>query len=154
MADERSAGLTDSITINAGMDAILAVLGDFDSYPEWMSGVEAIEVLKRDRKKRGTEVRFTVDAVVRSISYVLKYSYPKANRIEMSLVEGDLEDCNSYYEFEDLSDGRTRVTYHYDVRYSLPRVLLNPVTRRLLKTVDKKVMNSALGDLKKRAESG
>ncbi|MFH1150520.1 MAG: SRPBCC family protein [Actinomycetota bacterium] len=155
MADTTSAGLTDSITINAGVDEIKGALLDFESYPDWMSGVEAMEVLKRDKKKRGTQVRYTVDIILRKISYVLSYSYDdKANRIDMGYVEGDLDDCNSYYEFEPLDDERTEVTYHYDVSYSIPRALMNPVTKRLLKSVDKRVMNSALSDLKKRVERG
>ncbi|MBU1670622.1 MAG: SRPBCC family protein [Actinobacteria bacterium] len=155
MADTTSAGLTDSITINAGVDDIKSVLLDFESYPDWMGGVEAMEVLKRDKKKRGTQVRYTVDIILRKISYVLSYSYDdKADRIDMGYVEGDLDDCNSYYEFEPLDDDRTEVTYHYDVSYSIPRALMNPVTKRLLKSVDKRVMNSALSDLKKRVERG
>lgn len=152
MADASRAGLTDSITINTGVDAIMEALLDFESYPDWMSGVIEIEVVKRDRKKRGTQVRYVIDAVVIKPKYILSYAY-KDNRIEIGYVEGDLEDCDSYYEFEPLDDDRTKVTYHYDVSYSIPRALLNPVTRRMLKTVDKRVMNSALKDLKKRAES-
>lgn len=154
MADESRAGLTDSITIKAGVDDIRNALLDFESYPDWMSGVDAMEVLERDKKKRGTQVRYKVDIVLRKISYVLSYSYDdKANRIDIGYVEGDLDDCNSYYLFEPLDDDRTEVTYHYDVSYSLPKAILNPITRRLLKTVDKRVMNSALNDLKKRVES-
>lgn len=152
MADASKAGLTDSITVNTDIDTIMKTLLDFESYPDWMSGVLEIDVLKRDKKKRGTQVQYHIDAVVIKPKYVLSYAY-KPDRIEIGYVEGDLEDCNSWYEFEVLDDDRTKVTYHYDVSYSIPRALLNPVTRRMLKTVDKKVMNSALKDLKKRAES-
>jgi uncharacterized membrane protein len=154
MADESKAGLTDSIVIDASIEDIMGVLLDFESYPDWMSGVISIEVLKRDKKKRGTHIRYVVDAVVIKPGYVLSYKYDDKNdRIEIGYVEGDLEDCNSYYEFEEQGAGKTKATYHYDVSYSIPRALLNPVTRRMLKSVDKKVMTSALKDLKKRVES-
>ncbi len=154
MSGEGSAGLTDSIVINAGIDKIKKVLLDFESYPKWMSGVEAIEVLSRDSKKRGKNVRFVVDAVLRKISYVLEYSYKdKENRIDIGFVEGDLDDCNSYYLFEPLDEDRTEVSYHYDVKYTLPAALRGPLTKRLLKQLDKRVMKSALNDLKARAES-
>ena len=145
-------GLTDSIVINTDKDTIMSALLDFESYPEWMSNVVKIEVLKSDKKKRGTQLKYTVDIMVKSIEYVLAYSY-KDDRIDITYIEGELDDCNSYYEFSELSDDRTEVTYHYDVAYSLPKALMNPLTRRMLKTVDKRVMNSALKDLKKRAES-
>lgn len=152
MADESKAGLTDSTVIDASVDDIMEVLLDFESYPDWMSGVITIEVLKRDKKKRGTNVRYVIDAIVIKPKYVLSYAY-KDNRIDIGYVEGDLEDCDSCYEFEALSDDRTKVTYHYNVSYSIPKALLNPITRRMLKTVDKRVMTSALKDLKKRTES-
>lgn len=154
MASESKAGLTDSIVINAPIEDIMKVLVDFESYPDWMSGVVTIEVKKRDKKKRGTNIHYTVDIIVSKISYVLSYKYDdKKNRIDIGYVEGDLEDCQSWYEFEALGDDKTKTTYHYDVSYSIPRALLNPITRRMLKTVDKRVMTSALKDLKKRVES-
>jgi ribosome-associated toxin RatA of RatAB toxin-antitoxin module len=152
MADAGKAGLTDSIVVNTGVDSIMEALLDFESYPDWMSGVLEIEVVKRDRKKRGTQVRYVIDAMVIKPKYVLSYAY-RDNGIDIGYVEGDLNDCNSWYKFEPLDGERTEVTYHYDVSYSIPKALLNPVTRRLLKTVDKRVMNSALKDLKKHAES-
>ena len=152
MADASKAGLTDSIVVNTGMDAIMEALLDFESYPEWMSGVISIEVVKRDKKKRGTQVRYVIDAIVTKPKYVLSYAY-KDNRIDIGYVEGDLDDCDSYYEFAPLDDDRTDVTYHYDVSYSIPKALMNPITRRMLKTVDKRVMTSALKDLKKETES-
>jgi uncharacterized membrane protein len=154
MADESKAGLTDSVVIDASVQDILGVLLDFETYPDWMSGVISIEVIKRDKKKRGTQVRYVIDAMVIKPRYVLSYKYDdKNNRIEIGYVEGDLEDCNSYYQFEELDGDRTKTTYHYDVSYSIPKAFLNPVTRRMLKTVDKRVMTSALKDLKKRVES-
>lgn len=153
MADGSSAGLTDSIIIDAGPDRIMEALLDFESYPGWMTGVDEIEVLARDKKKRGTRVRYKVDVILTKIEYVLQYSYKeKENRIEIGYIEGDLEDADSWYMLEPLDEDRTEVTYHYDVKYSIPRALRGPIAKRLLKQVDKKVMNSALKDLKKRVE--
>jgi ribosome-associated toxin RatA of RatAB toxin-antitoxin module len=146
-----SKGLTDSIVVNTDVDTVMQALLAFEDYPEWMSAVEKIEVLKRDKKKRGTQIKYTVDVMVKNIEYTLAYAY-KENHIDITYVEGELDDCNSYYEFAPLSDDRTEVTYHYDVTYSLPKALQNVIARRMLKQVDKKVMNSALKDLKKRAE--
>ncbi len=154
MAGESRAGLTDSIVINADPEAIMEALLDFESYPDWMTGVEEIEVRNRDGKKRGTEVRYKVDAVVTKLDYVLSYAYKDRERlIEIGCVEGDLEEVDSSYLLEPLDEGRTEVTYHYDVTYTIPKALRGPLARRLIKQVDKRVMNSALKDLKKRVES-
>lgn len=154
MNQEGSAGLTESLVINASPEAIKESLLDFESYPDWMSGVIAMEVLERDKKGRGTKVRYKVDAVMLKIGYVLEYTYKdKENLIELSYVEGDLEDVNASYLLEPLDDERTEVTYYFDVSYSLPKGLRGPMVKRLLRTVDKRVMKSALKDLKSRVES-
>ncbi|MDD5747880.1 MAG: SRPBCC family protein [Actinomycetota bacterium] len=152
MASETKGGLSETIVINTGVETIKKTLLDFETYPEWMSGVVNIEVLKRDRSKRGTQVKYTVDAIYRKLNYVLEYSYKK-DRIDIHYVEGDLDDVEAYYEFAPLSEDETEVTYYYRVSYSLPKALRGPMFSRLLKQVDKKVMKSALEDLKKRAES-
>jgi ribosome-associated toxin RatA of RatAB toxin-antitoxin module len=153
MASETKGGLKETIVINAPSETIKKALLDFESYPNWMSGVVETKVTSRDKKGRGTRVKYTVDAVLAKISYVLKYSYKdKENRIDISYVEGDLDDVEAYYEFAPLSKDRTEVTYYYKVSYSLPKALRGPIVGRLLKQVDKRVMKAALGDLKKRAE--
>ena len=75
MADESKAGLTDSTVVNATPDKIMEALLDFESYPDWMSGVISTEVVKRDKKKRGTQVRFVIDAMVIKPKYILSYTY-------------------------------------------------------------------------------
>ncbi|MBU4173457.1 MAG: SRPBCC family protein [Actinobacteria bacterium] len=149
----KKGGLSESLVINADSDTIMEALLDFESYPDWMSGVDEIEIVERDKKGRGTEVRYVVDAVMIKIRYVLKYSY-KENMIEIGYIEGDLEDCTASYEFEPVDDDRTEVTYYFDVSYSLPKAFRGPVVKMLLRQVDKRVMKSALKDVKKRVESG
>jgi uncharacterized membrane protein len=152
---EKKGGLSQSIVIDADVETIRKALLDFESYPDWMTGVVEMEILKRDGKKRGTEVRYKVDAVLTKLDYVLAYSYDdeEEDRIDIGYVEGDLEDVNAYYRFEPLDEDRTEVTYYFDVSYSLPKALKGPMAKRLLKQVDKRVMKSALKDLKARAES-
>lgn len=149
---ETKGGLSKSLVIDADPKTIKDALLDFESYPEWMSRVVNIEVLKRDKQGRGTQVKYTVDAVAVKINYVLKYSYKK-DSIEIGFVEGDLEDVTASYVFKPLDDDGTEVTYFYEVSYSLPKGLRGPLSKRLLKQLDKMVMKSALNDLKKRVES-
>lgn len=154
MSPDTKGGLSDSLVIQANPEAVKKALLDFESYPEWMSGVIGIEVLERDKKGRGTKVEYNVDVVLKKINYVLEYAYKdKDNLIEIGYVEGDLDDVKASYKFEAVDDHRTEVTYYYQVAYSLPKTLRGPVVGRLLKQVDKRVMKSALNDLKKRVES-
>ncbi len=152
MAGDGKSGLTDSVVVEAGADKVMDVLLDFDSYTEWMNNLLEIEVLERDDQGRGIKIRYKLDVTLTKVNYVLRFSYPESNRIDITFVEGDLEDCNSYYIIEPLEDGNTEVTYHYDIEYSIPRAL-KLAAKKMIKQIDKKVMNSALYDLKARAES-
>lgn len=151
MSDKKG-GLSETVTINADVETILDTLLDFENYPEWMSGVDQIEILESDGEGRGSRVKYKVDAVMTKIEYVLEYSYDE-NLVEIGYVEGDLEDVNASYTLEPLGEDRTEVTYYFDVSYSLPRALKGPMVKRLLKQIDKRVMKSALKDLKKKVES-
>lgn len=154
MEEKRESGSTDSVVINATPEEIWDVLLDIESYPEWMSGVPETQILKRDSKKRPKQVKFVVDAVLTKVTYVLAYTYNvKERTIETSYVEGDLDDTKSRYTLEPLDDERTEVTYYFEISYALPRALKGPLASRLLKQVDRRVMKSALNDLKSRAES-
>lgn len=154
MEEKRESGSTDSVVINATPEEIWDVLLDIESYPEWMSGVLETQILKRDSKKRPKQVKFVVDAVLTKVTYVLAYTYNvKERTIETSYVEGDLDDTKSRYTLEPLDDERTEVTYYFEISYALPRALKGPLASRLLKQVDRRVMKSALNDLKSRAES-
>ena len=37
---------------------VMAVVADFEAYPEWVGNLEEVEVLARDRRGRGTRVAF------------------------------------------------------------------------------------------------
>jgi carbon monoxide dehydrogenase subunit G len=151
---EKKGGQSESLVVNADVDTVWETLLDFESYPEWMSGVDEIEVLAEDEEGLATEVRYRVDAVVMKLNYVLTYSYDEDGlKIEIGYKEGDLDDVNASYTFEPVDDESTKVTYLFDVAYSLPKGLRGPVVKRMLKQVDKRVMKSALKDLKSRAES-
>ena len=54
---------TKSITINAGAADVMAVIADFDSYPEWAGSIKTTEVLAAGADGRAERVRFAIDAV-------------------------------------------------------------------------------------------
>ena len=60
----------------ACFDAVL----DFESYPQWQSLVQECRVLERDAEGRGSVVETVVDARIRTLRYVLAYSYDPPHR--------------------------------------------------------------------------
>src|SRR5687767_12750270 len=106
MADQVSS----EIVIDAAPDDILAVLHDFESYPDWAKAVKSVRVVKSDRKGRATQVEFEVTpGPLPKVRYVLGYSYA-ANKLSWDLVEGDLKDMMGAYVLQP-QNGSTKVTF-------------------------------------------
>lgn len=137
-----------SVEIDAPPERCFEVLVDYDRLGEWQSAVRSCAVLTRDGEGRGRRVEFEVDAKVRTVHYVLEYSYEPPHRITWKYVEGDMRDVAGEYVLEDAGDGRTRATY---------RVELDPgvwMPGPLARTLRDQVMRRAVDELRRRVESG
>jgi ribosome-associated toxin RatA of RatAB toxin-antitoxin module len=121
---------------------------DYESFPDWQRAVKSVEVVTRDRKGRGEEVEFEIDAKVRTIHYTLRYSYEPPHRIGWDYVEGDVKDVDGEFVLEDRGDGTTLATYSLalDAGVWLPGPLR--------KVLSDQVMKGAVDDLKRRVEGG
>jgi uncharacterized membrane protein len=106
MAD--TAGLTE--VIDAPVDKIVEALTSFETFPEWQGAVMECEVLERDDEGRGSLVRMKVDAKVRKVDYVVRYTYDLPNGFKWEQVSGDLKENTGVYTFSPRDDGSTDVT--------------------------------------------
>lgn len=107
MGDD-STGLTE--TVNAPVDKIVEALTSFETFPEWQGAVMECEVLERDDEGRGSLVRMKVDAKVRKVEYVVRYSYDLPSSLSWEQVSGDLKENTGKYTFASRDDGSTDVT--------------------------------------------
>lgn len=142
MADTGSA----AIEINAEADRILDVVTDIEAYPQWQGAFKKALVLERDSEGRPAKAEFEVDAMIKTIHYVLEYSYSPGG-ISWSMVEGDVKEIKGSYRLEP-KDGSTEVTYAYEIDAGFP------MPGFLRKQGVKMMVSGALNDLKKRAEEG
>ncbi len=138
--------VSDSTVINADPDSIMDVIADFESYPEWQDEVQEVEVLQTDDDGWATRVRFLVAAKLGKAGYVLDYSYaPDSMRWE--LVESDtLKRNDGLYRLTDRGDGTT------EVRYELALEAAMKVPGMVKRQVEKRIISTALGALKRRVE--
>jgi ribosome-associated toxin RatA of RatAB toxin-antitoxin module len=128
---------------------VMAVIADFDAYPDWVGNLEEVQVLARDRRGRGTRVAFRLRTPVLTAAYTLAYRYaPRDAGISWTYVEGTLQDLSGSYTLEPAGDGTTQVTYRLDVELGMP--LPGLVKRQAAR----QIVRSALSDLKRRVESG
>ena len=140
--------VSSQITIAAPADAVLHVLTDFESYPQWARSVKDARVLASNAEGKAETVEFTVTpGPLPRVRYVLRYTYEPAG-LAWDYVEGDLRDISGSYELE-TADGGTIVTY---------RLAIDPGTIPLPGFVKaraaREITRVALKELKKRVESG
>jgi uncharacterized membrane protein len=136
-----------SAEIDAAPDECFDALLDYESFAGWQRAVKSVAVLDRDDEGRGRDVEFHIDAKVREVRYVLRYSYDPPGWIGWELVEGDVKEVGGEFLLDDAGDGRTLATY---------RVELDPgvwLPGPLKKVLTDQVMKGAVDDLKRRVET-
>jgi ribosome-associated toxin RatA of RatAB toxin-antitoxin module len=127
---------------------VMAVVADFEAYPEWVGNLEEVEVLARDRRGRGTRVAFRLGTPWGEQAYTLAYRYePRDAGMSWTYVEGTLDDLAGSYALEPGAGGATRVTYRLEVALGVPLPGL------IKRQAAKQIVRSALSDLKRRVES-
>jgi uncharacterized membrane protein len=137
-----------SAEIAAARENCFAALLDYETFPDWQRAVKSVAVLSRDDEGRGREVEFEIDAKLRSVRYVLRYSYDPPGWIGWEYVEGDVKDVGGEFVLGQADDGVTLATYRLtlDAGVWMP----GPVQRML----SDQVMKGAVEDLRRRVESG
>ncbi|MFL6099685.1 MAG: SRPBCC family protein [Actinomycetales bacterium] len=138
------------ITIQAPAAAILDVIADFDSYPEWTGAVKQTETLVTDVDGWAEQVKFVLDAGAIKDTYTLGYDWDVdqdgSGTVSWHLVEGQmLKAMQGSYELR--STGVTT-----DVTYRLAVDLKIPMLGMLRRKAEKVIIETALNELKKRVE--
>jgi carbon monoxide dehydrogenase subunit G len=142
---ERTEGSTE---ISASPEKVMEVLKDFEAYPEW-AGIKKVEITEKGSDGTPKEVYMEVSQMGMEAKYTLSYTYA-ANHGGMSWTtseaSGALKDLQGEYRLEPAGDA-TKVTYEMAIE---PAVKIPGFIKR---QIEKQVVNTALGGLKKRVES-
>jgi ribosome-associated toxin RatA of RatAB toxin-antitoxin module len=140
------------ILVEAAPAGVLDVIADFDAYPEWTGAVRSAEVLTYDEQGRAGTVRFVLDAGALRDTYTLAYTWDIAGdgtgTVGWTLVEaGVLKAMDGAYRLQARSGGAAT-----DVTYLLSVELRMPMLGMLRRKAEKTIIDTALKELKKRAE--
>ncbi|MDY6997051.1 MAG: SRPBCC family protein [Actinomycetota bacterium] len=137
-----------TIYIDADPSTVMDVIADIGSYPDWVAEYQETEVLESDEAGYPKVARLVLDAAVLKDSMVLAYEWPDdRNSVTWSLVSSNLlRSLDGAYRLAEKGSG-TEVTYELSVDLIIPMIGL------LKRKAERRLTDSALKDLKKRAEA-
>lgn len=141
-----------SIAIDAPPADVLAVIADFERYPDWTGAVKQVDVLEAFPDGRGKQVRFQLDAGAIRDTYTLDYTWALdaagVGTLSWTLVESTvLKALDGTYTLAAQGGGTSVV-------YTLAVDLRIPMLGMLRRKAEKAIIDTALKELKKRVESG
>jgi ribosome-associated toxin RatA of RatAB toxin-antitoxin module len=142
VADQASS----SITIDAAPDAVLAVIRDLDSYPQWAKGISKAQI-DENGALGPAKATFTANQSGFSDEYTLLYDW-KPDGVAWTL-DGPTtvqKAQRGSYQLSPEGSG-TKVLYLLSVEMKVP--MIGIMKRR----IEKMIIDAALSGLKKRVES-
>lgn len=140
-------GTVQSIQVEAPPEVVFDVAADVSAFPDWATGVRETAVLAENEEGLPAQARWVVDGMIRTITYVLDYTYDGIARIEWVAQPGeDITEMVGRYEFYELEDGGTEVVYALRVS---PNFKIPGLLRR---QAEKQIVGTALRGLRDRAE--
>ncbi|MGI9018406.1 MAG: SRPBCC family protein [Euzebya sp.] len=138
--------VSESILVDAAPGAVYDVVGDFESYPQWLEQFKEAEVLVTRDDGWAQKVRYVLSTMGISLGMTLVYTYTDT-RVEWVLESGDMMTRNDgSYDMVDNGDGTTTLTYELVVETNVP---LPSIVR---KSIAKKTVSDSLKAIKQRAE--
>ena len=110
-----------SATVAGTIDQCFAVLTDFEAYPQWFAVIKKCRVLERHPDGLAKRVEFILDMTIKTIRYVLEYSWDAPTGASWQYVEGDLKDVEGSYRFEETPTGvKATCTQAVDLGFWVP----------------------------------
>ncbi len=119
-----------TVEVAAGADAIMAIVADFESYPQWNEEIKGCWVLARYDDGRPSQLRLDVVVLGQPGTFVSAVYYPGENEIYTVLQQGDHFDKQEQ-KFSVVAVGpMSLLTVDLDVETKLP--LPNPMVKKAI----------------------
>lgn len=140
-------GTVQRIEVSLDPQHVYEIALDLDAYPAWADGVKSVNVTEEDEYGRPVKADFTVDGMIKEISYTLEYNYESESGFAWTAIPNDdINALEGSYEFNALDGGGTEVVYALRVESAFK------VPGFLRRQAEKQIVGTALRGLKKRAE--
>ncbi len=130
---------------NGPIEKLYNVIADFESYPEFVLGVNDIKV--HDMSETSGVVEYTID-MIKKLNYKLDMKLSRPTNVEWTFKSGDLFKTNSGgWQLKDLGDGKTEVTYSLEIEVKgfIPgsKMIVNKLTETSLPSMMKSFFDRA-----------
>ena len=137
-----------SVTIEAPLTEVAALLSDLAGYPTWSTAIKSVEVHEKDSAGRATKAKISIDAGVMKDRVILDYDWSGApNLITFELDDADLlTEMTGAYKLKDNGDDTTTVEYELTVALSMP------VPAMMRQKAERSTIDLALNQLKSKLE--
>ncbi|MCV7420837.1 SRPBCC family protein [Mycobacterium yunnanensis] len=136
-----------TVEVEAPADAIMAIVADFESYPQWNPEIKGCWILARYDDQRPSQLRLDTSVQGMDGTYIQAVYYPGENQIQTVMQQGDLfskqEQLFSVVAMGPIS----LLTVDLDVEVSMP------VPAMMVKKIVNDALEHLAENLKKRAES-
>lgn len=136
-----------TIYIDADPGEVMKAIADLESYPKWISEYKKVDVLEADDEGYPKKARMLMDATIFKDTLIMNYQWPADRKslswtLESSSLLKSLE--GSYILAP--KDSGTDVTYELAVDLAVPMIGM------LKRKAERRLIDGALKDLKKRVE--
>ncbi|MGD9622742.1 MAG: SRPBCC family protein [Mycolicibacterium sp.] len=135
-----------TVEVAAEADSIMAIVADFESYPQWNDEIKGCWVLARYDDGRPSQLRLDVVVQGQAGTFITAVYYPGENQIHTVLQQGDHFDKQEQ-KFSVVAMGPTSLlTVDLEVETKLP------IPKPMVRNVISDTLDYLAGNLKARAE--
>jgi ribosome-associated toxin RatA of RatAB toxin-antitoxin module len=136
-----------SIEIAAEPAAVMAVIADFEAYPQWVRQLKGVDIVDVGPNGLAAVVRFELGTGVVDDSYTLAYDWSEQSAVSWRLVSSTtFTQLDGSYRLARLAGGSTEVEYQLAIGLHLPMI------GAIRRTAERILMSTALASLKSRVE--
>ena len=147
--------VSESITINASPEEVMAVIAQLEDYPNWGAGFTGVEIVSAHDDGAPKDVAFSISTPMGKDTYELAYVWSGNDGVSWTLNTDDagkpkssmMKKLNGSYTLTPDGSG-TKVTYELEIDPKIP--MMGFMKKKAASTI----VDQALNGLKKRVEKG
>ena len=138
-----------TVEVSSAADAILAIVADFEAYPQWNEEVDGCWILARYDDGRPSQLRLDTTIQGNTGTYIQAVYYPGPNQIQTVMQQGEhFSKQHQLFSVVGMGPHSSLLTVDMDVEMSTTL----PVPAALVKKVVNDALEHLAGNLKARAE--